>query len=245
MSLVSTQAVQFLQLPKTSTHVSFSGVQGIPAKSTSYLVNLTVSSMQQSQRQLQLSAAVVNRVTCDLPLQGASAVRELPHIRQLTLADPTFNKPGRVDLLIGCDAWADMMLNESKHGKTQGSIAWKTIFGWAIVGKYSPDPPKLSISPASVNSVAVTESTDSILARFWETEEASILKATLTPEEREVQTHFINTHAYFPSGRYSVTLPHKNGMPPLGASRKQALQRYETNERSVYPGKAPGKPSNL
>ena len=35
------------------------------------------------------------------------------------------------------------------------------------------------------------------------------------------------------SGRYRVTLPRRSGMLPLGDSRKQALQQYQANERSL------------
>ena len=45
MSLVSARAVQCLQLPKTTTHITFSGVQGTPAKATNTLVTLNLSSL--------------------------------------------------------------------------------------------------------------------------------------------------------------------------------------------------------
>ena len=109
MSLVSARAAQCLHLPRTATHITFSGLQATPAKATNVLVTLTISSLQPQQPTLQISAAVVQKVTCDLPLQGAMGVQDLPHIRTLQLADPTFDKPGRVDLLLGCDVWAQIM----------------------------------------------------------------------------------------------------------------------------------------
>ena len=45
--------------------------------------------------------------------------------------------------------------------------------------------------------------------------------------------HFADTHSYLSSGRYSVALPRRSDCPPLGASRKQSLQRYTANERSI------------
>ena len=66
--------------------------------------------MNSDQPVLAVTAAIVPKVTCDLPLQGATHVRDMPHIRSLQLADPTFHLPGRVDLLLGCDVIPDIML---------------------------------------------------------------------------------------------------------------------------------------
>ena len=43
MSLVSARAAQHLQLPRTNMHITFSGVQGTPAKATNVLVILQLS----------------------------------------------------------------------------------------------------------------------------------------------------------------------------------------------------------
>ena len=54
------------------------------------------------------TAAVVPKVTCRLPVQGAAGVRRLEHLKYLSLADPSFDQPGRVDLLIGCNLLQDV-----------------------------------------------------------------------------------------------------------------------------------------
>ena len=46
-------------------------------------------------------------------------------------------------------------------------------------------------------------------------------------------SHFANHHTYLPTGRYQVTLPRKTESWVLGESRKQPLQRFQTNERSI------------
>ena len=210
-------------------------MQATPAKATNVLVTLTISSLQPQQPTLQISAAVVQKVTCDLPLQGAMGVQDLPHIRTLQLADPTFDKPGRVDLLLGCDVWAQIKLLESRLGSDKTPSAWKTIFGWAIFGQFSPKDPSSSHTESSVNHTAIVETTDSQLSRFWEVEETpSSPTNILTPGETEVQKHFLVTHQYLSySGRYSVTLPRRPGVPQLGESRSQALQRYQANEKAI------------
>ena len=65
-------------------------------------------------------------------------------------------------------------------------------------------------------------------------EELSSIAVAFTPEEEKIQSHFMETHLYLPSVcRYRVTLPRKTGLPSLGDSRPQTLQRYQSNERSI------------
>ena len=65
-------------------------------------------------------------------------MRDMPHIKSLKLADPTFHLPGRVDLLLGCDIIPEIMLHDHLSGPKDTPIAMNTIFGWAVLGKYSP-----------------------------------------------------------------------------------------------------------
>ena len=109
------------------------GVHGVNLGSSNFITNFNVLSIHSVTSSIPLSAIVVNKVACDLPLQGAVKVRRLPHLKNLELADPTFHRSGKIDLLIGGDAWADIMIQESKIGKAQEPIAQRTIFRWAIV----------------------------------------------------------------------------------------------------------------
>ena len=63
---------------------------------------------------------MVPKVTCDLSLQRANGVRDLPHIKNLSLADPHCDQLGRVDLLglvdllIGCNLLRDILKVETR-----------------------------------------------------------------------------------------------------------------------------------
>ena len=160
-------------------------------------------------------------------------VRDLPHLQNLTLADPTFDRPGKVDLLIGRNALLHIVKPDMKKGIAEDPVAMKTVFGWAILGNYMPDSSSPPSQSAPVHHLTATENTDSLLCRFWETEEVSLQTTAHTVEEREVINHFNDTHVYSAAGRYKVTLPRWTDVPPLSESCKQALMRYEANERSV------------
>ena len=204
VSLVSNRVAQTLQLPKTSTQVSFSGAQATPLQGAYSVTTLNLCPTHSAQPVLAVTAAIVNKVTCDLPLQGAAHVREMPHIKSLKLADPTFHLPGRIDLLLGCDVIPDIMLPDHITGPKQVPMACSTVFGWAILGKYSPQSPQQALN---VISPVVQET---------------------------VQQYFAATHKYIdPLGHYQVSLPRKGSLPPLGLSRPQAVQCFLSNERSV------------
>ena len=222
ITLLTTKAANTLKLPKTATHIAFSGVQDSSSTPSHSLVNLTMYSLQDPRKEFQISAAVVPRVTCDLPLQGDTGVRELPHIQGLQLADPNFHMPGRIDLLLGEDILHKLLQPpEVRMGAEGTPSAWKTAFGWAIRGPFTPDSTQQTHQAAShIMIPTVVESTEKALTRFWESEEPPHMGEVLTPEEHLVRTHYSNTHVFLPTvGRYEVTLPKKPDAPYLGESR--------------------------
>ena len=160
-------------------------MQDTPVQEAHSIVTVDLCPVKESNPVLAVTAAVVARVTCDLPLQGASNVRSLPHIKPLQLADPTFHLPGKVDMLLGCDVMPNVVLHEAVSGPKNSPMVLKTVFGWAVLGKYIPHGQQQSIN---IVSPAIVESTDSILARFWETEATSSAPTALTPEEEAVQS---------------------------------------------------------
>ena len=84
MTLVSAKLAHSAQLSKQSQTVSFSGAQGTPLKQSQSVTQLHICPLQGNHPQCTTTAAIVQEVTCDLPLQGASIVREMPHLNWLT-----------------------------------------------------------------------------------------------------------------------------------------------------------------
>ena len=80
MTLVSSRIAQHLHLPLTRANLAFSGVQGTPCKPSHHLTKLLLSPLQVGQPQVNLTAAVVSKVTDNLPAQETPSVGELPHL---------------------------------------------------------------------------------------------------------------------------------------------------------------------
>ena len=193
----------------------------------SHMVNLVIAPKNATQPRLNIEAAVVPDVTCDLPLEGATHLKDFPHLKDLELADPSFYKTGKIDILLGCNVY---QVSETRKGSSDQPVARETIFGWAVIVRYKPNhsPSALPSAPVLLN-LALSPSTDAILQRFWD---APGQPTCLTQEEQVVVEHFNKTHV-FSAGRYKVNLPRKPDAPKLGNSLTQALQRYHSNERSI------------
>ena len=112
ISLITNRTVQKLQLEKNSQNLLISGIQGSNTGSSSHAVNVDLLHVHSKETALSLHALVVSKITCDLPLQGVTFVHQLPHLKDLTLADSTFDKPGRIDLLLGCNILHDVLSQE-------------------------------------------------------------------------------------------------------------------------------------
>ena len=70
------------------------------------------------------------RVTCDLPLQWT-------RLSDLTLANPDFGQPDRIDVLLGIDIFVDVMCQGRQMGTSGSPSAFETNFGWVLAGETS------------------------------------------------------------------------------------------------------------
>ena len=189
------------------------------------MTTISVSPIKGNSPSISAKAAIDPEVTCDLPLQGASHVKEMAHIKPLELADPTFHIPG---ILLGGGTFPKIMLQEQLTGPENTPMAVRTVFGWAIIGEYLPRSSLQSINALNSNPE------DDILTRFWRVEEPPSNESIFTPDEEKVQHHYADTHVYVPDpGYYQVSLPRVEDHPELGLSRPQACHRFLSNERAL------------
>ena len=230
-SLISTRAMHTLGLIRSKTCIAIKGVQNSQSSPSHALTMFSLSPVQEPSKIFHISAAVVPEVTCDLPPQGATSVRELPHIRELSLADPHFHSSGRIDLVLGENILDRLLLPrlDPKAHPVPGRLSSD-----GPSGEGTPDGATAAQAVANIAITTVDDTTSKTFTRFWEVEEPPQTTPTLTTEELTVQDHYALTHAFLPSaGKYMVTLPRKTPAPVLGDSRSQAMQRYRSNECSM------------
>ena len=124
-----------------------------------------------------MTAVVVPWVTCDLPLQPVPFNTEWSHLTNLNLADPDFGQPGRIDILLGVDVFAEVVRQGRRMGLPGSPSAFETDFGWVLAGETN-----ISISHLAITSYHTTvKSGDDLLRMFWDIEEKSTNHANLSP----------------------------------------------------------------
>ena len=228
-SFVSERLAQCLHLPHTSQYTRITGVAGLVRNSAQPVTNFLVSSIHNVRKKFPVTAVILSRVTSDLPLQPVTADRNWDHLTDLELADPGFGRPGKIDLLLGVEIFAEVLLQGRRCGIPGSPIAFETQFGWVLAGSTS------SGTPAQVVAThhAMLLSGDDILRRFWEVEKIAV-EDCLTPEESVAMDHFKSHHIRLADGSFQIPLPKKSGSKPLGESRSQAVRRFLTFERSLH-----------
>ena len=234
LSIVSSRVAQTLKLPLEYSQISFTTVQGTECQGSSYVTNLIISSLHSS-KTFPCRPAVVKTVTENIPNKLLAPIYDFPHLTGLCLADPNFNVPGRVDILLGAELWLqfqetapNILASPSEPG------AQLTAFGWVLIGPIKAQESSSQnfitghVQPMSNNELY------ELAYNFWLAESAEPPEDTLSSVEAQVERHYEETVTYSPiSSRYQVTLPRKPDALPLGTSKPQAVQRYISNEASI------------
>lgn len=98
----------------------------------SHSLSFQISPVNSTGKQIQLTAVVVPKVTCDLPLNPIPYKLDWKHISDLPLADPNFGRPGRIDLLLRIDVYVDILCHGKQIGPIGSPPAFETYFGWVL-----------------------------------------------------------------------------------------------------------------
>ena len=112
--------------------------------------------------------------------------------KEVRLADPSFNVPADIDLLIGAElCWRILCVGQNKPTEYQPTLR-KTLFGWIVVGHSSINAYLLSNGATSL--LSVNDQLNITLNKFWHVE-SLLCKPNLTQEERPCEKHFYESHA--------------------------------------------------
>ena len=88
--------------------------------------------MQELAKAVNVTAVVVPHVTCDVPLQHIPFKAEWSHLADLTLADPEFGRPGRIDILLGVDIFTEVVCQGRRSGEPGSPSVFETDFGICV-----------------------------------------------------------------------------------------------------------------
>ncbi|XP_071579066.1 uncharacterized protein [Temnothorax nylanderi] len=225
-SLISESLAQRLRLPRTPTSVAIYGVGGLRTGCARGRVAVTFAS-RIGQYTLTVSSLVLPKLSV---YSGAaeSGGGSWPHVDGLSLADPEFRARDPVELLLGAEAYASIVLADLRRGGPLEPIAQCTQLGWILMGAVGGCHAALAVS--SLQCSATDELTE-VVRRFWENEEPPRAPLPLTPDEQECEDFFVRTCQRLPCGRYQVRLPVRSEPPDLSSTRRAASRMLEVMER--------------
>jgi len=137
------------------------------------------------------------------------------------LADPHFNIPGQIDVLLGAEV-SYSIFSGQQYPLSDCAILHSTTLGWVLAGKTFLPSAHVNNEPPShhpnINSALALLSTKS---------------ETLRQEEAEVERHFLRTVCRDENGRFVVQLPLRQPIDDLGDSRCMAVQRFFNVEKRL------------
>lgn len=209
--------------------VQISGV-GQSVTQSNKLCDLTIRSKVNDYYTNMRCYVLPGKITSFLPTVSidVSSIQIPKHIQ---LADPNYNIPSEIDLLIGADIFWDL-LNEDKIRLTTGSYLQDSKLGWVISGPiYTNKLPSRNCN-IQCNFVQNVDNIDLQLNKFWELEDLSKVH-TLSSSERKCEEIFLNTTKRELDGRFSVQMPLKESADSLGDSYTIAYKRFIALERKL------------
>lgn len=206
-------------------------VTGLEGVVTSRVEKATQVQMLIEEKSLEMNANIVTTLVGMLPKAIVQWPKNL--FKNIKLADTNFANPNNVDIMLGTQAYTEILLNGVL--KEGGYLAQNTKLGWIISGKSDIEPnnsnPRRTLLCLNTRKA---EEPDETLKKFWEIEEVPRKKKKFTTEEIECEKVFNESYRRLADGRPQVKLPFKeNPFEVLGQSRNQAVARWLSMERKL------------
>ena len=109
------------------------------------LDSLKISAVHSRSKNIDVTAVVVPRVTCDLPLHPIPFNIRWKHLEDITLFDPHFGYPGRIYLQLEVDVFVEVLMHCRRTGPPGAPIAFETLLSWVLAGKTDANIPDCNI----------------------------------------------------------------------------------------------------
>ncbi|XP_011696421.1 PREDICTED: uncharacterized protein LOC105455072 [Wasmannia auropunctata] len=225
LSFITESLAQTLKLERSRASIPLIGI-GARNSDTRGKVDCTIQSRVYPDFSCRVTAYVLPRLTARVPSNSIHNAT-WPHLEKLSLADPAFAVPGRVDLL-GADIYGSLLRDGLRKGTTGTPVAQLTALGWIISGPVSISRPRSLAYSISRSDEQLNE----LVERFWQQEDISQpSSALLSEDEARCEEHFKSTHSRTQSGRYIVRLPLSQTPKDFGDSRSIACRALTRMQR--------------
>jgi hypothetical protein len=184
--------VNKLYLQRKSSKIPIIEVGSVSSGRTTGIVSCQLRSTH-SEVQVHVDAHVLSQLTAQIS-SVAIPRQQWRDLKNLDLADPDFNQSGPIDLLIGADSCAAVILSpRALIGDLSEPVGLHTVFGCVLFGKVSS--PSQQSSQQSLHVVS-NDNLQESLSKFWIQEGVpTSSQENLTQAEAACEDHFIRTHS--------------------------------------------------
>lgn len=223
-NLITEDMVQTLKLKKKRVNHKLCGI-GNGSQRISSMVKAIMAS-KYSDFTLTASCLVVTRITKNIPSRVITGKLSIP--KNIKLADPCFQTPQKIDLLIGATYFFDLLRAGQLKPIADGPVFQETYFGWVVAGPVKNIKPAINENTSSAVYCLTSEKQETdlekLIAKFWRIEEYE-KKTIYTNEEKMCRVNFEKNVKRDTTGRFRVHLPFKNDVSKLGNSYNIAKRR--------------------
>ncbi|GFR07071.1 integrase catalytic domain-containing protein [Trichonephila clavata] len=135
-----------------------------------------------------LDFLIVPRITDFVPsIQPNLKIKRFNDINRSILADPSFDKPGKIDMIIGAELFYQI-LKDGRKVISDNVTLINSVFGFIVCGSINAINHKRNCF-----LISESENIDNCIKKFWEVEEIT-LDRPLSKEEDFCEIHFKTTH---------------------------------------------------
>jgi hypothetical protein len=241
---MTVDCVNRLGLTRRKCLVEVIGLSQQPVTTVKGQTNFTFFPVQADAPEFKvINVIVLPRIMSTMPNRVLPAeVRD--RYRHLVFADPKFDQPAPIDMLIGEDLYPSVIQSRADVIHTEGlPSAMNTQLGWVIIGALQDN----THTPLTSLSISTTPPIEELMQPFWTVEEPT--ESTMpTTQDKQCEDWFVKTMKPDAAGRFYVGLPFRtivcspntvdigsqdDGSVNLGSSRTSALNRLYNLERRL------------
>ncbi|XP_062713341.1 uncharacterized protein LOC134290258 [Aedes albopictus] len=222
MSFISRSMADRLAVHRAPTLVP---ITGVGAARTCAHEKLTVAvESRYTDFSTMVECLVIPKVTGVIPTTQLD-ISKWPIPTSVFLADPEFNTPGQIDMLLGVSHFLRLLKLGRIQLREDLPDLQETQFGWVVAGDIEEEQNDQQCYVSTASTLSET------MKRFWEVEEVN--DADQPTDQEECEKKFQDTHYRDVDGRYVVSLPFREYPPQLKDNRELALRRFFSLERRM------------
>lgn len=217
VSLITESAAQRLRLPRRKLSAVVSGVGSVTGNCKG-MIHLDCKSIH-SDYSFKVTTLIMNKLMNNLPTSSFST-EKWDYLNNIKLADPEFNKSAPVDMLLGADVYAELLLDGVLKADNNCPIAQQTNLGWILCGN------------VKTYNCMVTLNELEAITKFWETEDLAVEEDL--SERDYCEKYYSETTERKPDGKYIVKMPMLPDFEEkMGKTKTHAISQFFQLEKKM------------